>query len=223
MVLGWFKCAQLAALVVFVWYGFDLRRKQGMVPLVAPWFTRIMKAASCVVVALYLYLLWAIDRLVWADALALLFTGTGAALVRAAKQELGSGHTWTGYCIASPTLVASGIYSYLRHPLYAGVYLFEVGALCTFAPRVSVLPPWAVALGVMCLVYAMTFNATMAAFETRRMARMFGAELEAYRARVRAFIPVRRGMLKTLRVRDALAGARGRVLTRRRNPIPVDR
>lgn len=56
----------------------------------------------------------------------------------------------------------------------------------------SVLPGWAVALGVVCLVYAMSFNAAMAAFETHRMARMVGAEFEVYRTRVRAFVPVRK-------------------------------
>jgi len=186
------KTAQLGVLAVFIWYGFDLREKEGMTPLASPWLTRIMKTASCVVVVLYVYVQLAVDRLVWADAFALLFTTTGTTLVVAAKHQLGSSHTWTGYCIESPRLIASGVYAYVRHPLYTGVYLFEIGAVCSVAPRWSVLPSWGLAVAVVCLIYAMSFNATMAARETQRMARMFGDEFVVYRARVRAFIPVRR-------------------------------
>lgn len=185
-----FKIAALVTLAVFVRYGFDVRKKHGMTPLAPPWLTRIMMMVSCAVVALYGYVLWTLDGLVWVDALALPLTAAGAALVWAAKHELGASHTWTGYCVESPKLVVSGVYGYLRHPLYTGVYLFEIGAVCTFAPRLSVLPRWGAAMAVVALIFVMTFNATMAALETRRMARMFGAEFERYRARVRAFIPV---------------------------------
>jgi len=187
-----FKAVQFGVLAIFIWYGFDLRRKHGMTPLALPWLTRVMKVVSCVVVVLYVYVLWAVHELVWTDVLALVFTTSGAALVRAAKQALGDSHTWTGYCMEAPTLVVSGIYAYLRHPLYTGVYLFEIGALWTFVPRLDMLPVWGVVLAGICLLYAMSFNATMAALETRRMTRRFGPEFEAYRERVRAFIPLRR-------------------------------
>lgn len=114
---------------------------------------------------------------------------------RAAKRQLGASHTWMGYCIESPTLVTSGIYAYLCHPLYAGVYLFEVGALCTFAPRISALLPWTATLAIVCLAYAMSFNAAMAAWETRRMARMF-------RRGVRALLRAGAGVRSRAQVRS---------------------
>jgi len=116
-----FRMAELVTLAVFVRYGLDVRKKQGMTPLAPPWLTRIMKIVSCAVVALYAYVLWTLQGLVWTDALALALTVAGAALVGAAKHELGASHTWTGYCMESPRLVLSGVYGYLRHPLYAGV------------------------------------------------------------------------------------------------------
>jgi len=184
--------AALATLAVFVGYGLDVRTKRGVTPLAPLPLTRIMKIVSSALVALYAYVLWTLQALVSTDALALALTLAGAALVRAAKLELGASHTWTGYCIESPRLVRSGVYGYLRHPLYAGVYLFEIGAVCTFLPRASVLPRWAAAIAVVGLVFAMIFNAAMATLETRRMATMFGREFERYCARVRAFMPLRR-------------------------------
>jgi protein-S-isoprenylcysteine O-methyltransferase Ste14 len=192
MTLALFKLTQLAVLAVFVRHAFDLRRKRGMVPLVAPWLTGLMKVVSCIVVTLYVYVLWRVDRLMATDALALLVTAAGATLVRAAKRDLGVSHTWTGYCVDSPNLVVAGIYAYLRHPLYAGVYVFELGALCTFVPRAGMLPPGLIALAAVCLCYAIVFNAVMATLETRRMSAVFGEAFARYRARVRAFVPLPR-------------------------------
>ena len=64
-----------------------------MVPLVAPWLTRLMKVVSCIVVTLYVYGLWRVDRLMATDALALLVTAAGATLVRAAKRDRGAFRT----------------------------------------------------------------------------------------------------------------------------------
>jgi len=73
-----FKAVQFGVLAIFIWYGFDLRRKHGMTPLALPWLTRVMKVVSCVVVVLYVYVLWAVHELVWTDVLALVFTTLGA-------------------------------------------------------------------------------------------------------------------------------------------------
>jgi protein-S-isoprenylcysteine O-methyltransferase Ste14 len=77
-------------------------------------------------------------------------------------------------------LVASGPYGYLRNPMYLGAGLALGGAALFY--RSAAL-----------LIYAVVFLAATHAFvvlyEEPTLARLFGAPYEAYRARVRRWVP----------------------------------
>lgn len=76
-------------------------------------------------------------------------------------------------------LVTSGVYRYIRHPLYASLILFGIGAVLK---RQSVLS-LAVLLGLVLAVFA------TARVEERANVERFGEQYRAYRARTKMFIP----------------------------------
>jgi protein-S-isoprenylcysteine O-methyltransferase Ste14 len=187
-----FKFLSLAVFLVFAVFVFDIRNKPGMVPIVRPIWTTMMKLLSVAMFATYVAVLVGLEAVAPADWLALGLTAAGATLVAAAKLTLGRYHTWTGFHLDRTVIVRAGIYSRLRHPLYTGVFLFEFGGLLVVAPRVPARPAVLLAVVLVAVLYLMAFNVTMARRESREMARKFGAEFDDYRSRVRAFIPVRR-------------------------------
>jgi protein-S-isoprenylcysteine O-methyltransferase Ste14 len=187
-----YKLLAFAVFGVFVFFVFDIRQKPGMVPIVRPLFTGIMKLLSMALFVVYGGILASLDAVTPLDWAALALTTTGSAFVTTAKLTLGRFHTWTGFHLQQTTIVRAGIYGHLRHPLYTGIFLVEFGGLTVVLPRLVQIDARLLPVTLATVLYLMTFNVLMARRESREMARKFGAEFEAYRAHVRAFIPVRR-------------------------------
>jgi protein-S-isoprenylcysteine O-methyltransferase Ste14 len=187
-----YKLVAFAVFAIFVFFVFDIRQKPGMVPIVRPIYTRIMKLLSIALFGVYAVVLARLQELTAVDWAALAFTTAGASLVTTAKLTLGRFHTWTGFHLQSTTIVRAGIYSYLRHPLYTGIFLVEFGGLALVTPRLAQIDLRLLPLTAVTVLYLMTFNIVMAGRESREMARKFGPEFDAYRSEVRAFIPIRR-------------------------------
>jgi protein-S-isoprenylcysteine O-methyltransferase Ste14 len=104
----------------------------------------------------------------------LLVFAAGTALAAVASRQLG--RAWQ----ASPgTLFTGGLYSVIRHPMYAG-YLVQ-GAGCML--MLGALWSWALYGLAVPLVFARI------AVEDRELAELFPEEFEAYRAQVRRLIP----------------------------------
>jgi hypothetical protein len=84
-----------------------------------------------------------------------------------------------GITVPPHSLVESGLYAYTRNPMYLGHLIFMLGLALTFRSRVG-----AVILGA----NAMWFHQRVLDDEVRLAAR-FGPAYEAYRARVKRWIP----------------------------------
>jgi protein-S-isoprenylcysteine O-methyltransferase Ste14 len=186
-----YKLLAFAVFGIFVFFVFDIRQKPGMVPIVQPIFTRIMKLLSIALFVVYAVVLAGLGELTPLDWVALALTTAGSALVTTAKVTLGRFHTWTGFHLQQTTIVSAGIYSYLRHPLYTGIFLVEFGGLALVTPRLAHVDLRLVPVTLATVLYLMMFNIVMASRESREMARKFGADFDAYRSEVRAFIPIR--------------------------------
>ncbi len=83
-------------------------------------------------------------------------------------------------------LVTSGIYSYIRHPQYVGMWLITVGFLIQW-PTLITLVMWPV---LMIVYYRLSMR------EERELAKKFGKEFYEYKNRVPAFIPWRGKKIK---------------------------
>ena len=189
-----FISISLIVFAVFCFYVFDIRSKKGMAPLVSNIWTLVMKVFAGAMLALYAYLVATLQSIQWFDYVALALTTIGTALVVTAKITLGRYHTWAGYHLKDTAIVSHGIYSRLRHPLYTGAILFEVGVLSMIFPRMVVYPTWVLLSIIGIFVYMICFNIYLATCESKEMKRKFDSDFDKYKARVRAFIPFNKSM-----------------------------
>lgn len=187
-----YKVASFAVFLVFLWFVFDIRQKPNMVPLIRQLWTTVMKVLSIAVMGFYCYLVAISESLRLHHVAALVLTALGAGLVATAKLTLGRQHTWAGYHLTKTKLVSYGVYSYIRHPLYTGVFLFEFGGLALIVgEHTPTGAPVDLAIAV-AFAYLMAFNIVTAGKESQNLEKQFGDEYRQYRARVRAFLPIRR-------------------------------
>lgn len=129
------------------------------------------------------------DNVTIADFFALSLTLLGTVTAAKAKRDLGICHTWTGYCKESSSLRADGIYAYVRHPLYTGIYLFIMGGLST----IIIHSPWyltTVVIGM--VIFIMSFLAIAASKETNYLRNNLGKDFENYLEQVHPFLPLKK-------------------------------
>lgn len=103
----------------------------------------------------------------------------GSALVSISKRTLGALFTANLGVKENHTLVTTGPYALVRHPIYLGILLFVLGSGLVFDRG-------AVALLAVALVPCLLVQALI---EDRIFAEHFGAEHETYRSRVPALFP----------------------------------
>ncbi len=182
-----FQFCQALVAITFVVFISDFRRKQGMVPLINEKWTKVLKLALLAPLLVYSYTLLTLNMFLPVDLASLGLTLLGTAVVVKAKWDLSRHHTWTGFCMDATKLVTHGIYSYMRHPLYAGVYLFVSGLMLTVILHAS----WRLTLlSSLALVYILSFLAISASRETKRLENKLGREFAEYKKQVHFFLPL---------------------------------
>ena len=184
-----FQFAQATVVAVFAIFISDFKKKTGMVPLINEKWTRALKLSLLAPTLVYAYSLATLSWISQVGLASLGLTMLGTALVVKAKSDLSRHYTWTGFCMETPKLVANGIYAYIRHPLYAGIYIFVSGITLTIIPHTT----WHLSVpAVMALVYVMSFLAVSAARETKTLEKKLGKEFLAYKEKVHFCLPLRR-------------------------------
>lgn len=113
----------------------------------------------------------------------------GTFTVAKAKLDLGVCHTWTGYCKDSSSLKVDGIYAYIRHPLYTGIYLFIIGGLMTV---ITHAPWYLTTVALIMIVFVMTFLVFSSSKETAYLREQLGKEFKNYQEQVHPFLPVKK-------------------------------
>lgn len=190
-----YQIAAIAVFLIFVYYVFDIRRKPGMEPLIAHIWTRLMKIVAGVMMAWFVYVVVMLQNVTIIEWIALAAICLGTFSVAAAKITLGRYHTWAGYHKVETTLVTHGIYSFIRHPLYTGAVLVEVGVGIVLFNHYASANPIVLAGIAIAFLYMIPFNVVLAGRETEKMREKFGSEMDDYAGRVRAFIPIRKRAL----------------------------
>ena len=184
-----FKIVQLIVIVIFVVFISDIRKKPKSNPIVNQRLLLELKLCYLVPICVYAYSLITLSYITYLDFFALLITLTGTAIALLAKITLADKHTWTGYCLEGNCFIAKGIYAYIRHPLYVGIYLFIFGGLLTLIPNTI----WYLNLIVIIsLCYIMPFLAIVAGKETKYLSKQFGDSFYRYQKTIHPFLPMKK-------------------------------
>ena len=183
-----FKLIQFSVSIIFVVFISDFRKKSGMTPLLDEKITRLLKISYLFPLIIFSYSLVVMENVTIVDFFGLSLTVLGTVTAAKAKLDLGICHTWTGYCKESSSLRADGIYAYIRHPLYTGIYLFIIGGLST----VTIHAPWYLTTVVVGMViFIMSFLAIAASKETDYLRMQLGETFENYQ-QVHPFLPLKK-------------------------------
>ncbi len=184
-----FKLVQFITMGVFVFFISDFRKKTEMVPLVNEKITKLLKFSYFGPLIICGYTLAIMDYLTYFDFLALVLTFLGTIVVAKAKLDLGICHTWAGYCKKSSELEVSGIYAYIRHPLYTGIHLFSVGELLTLTFHAQ----WYLTLIAIIMGFFMiSFLTITASKETDYLTKSIGDNFIRYKEQVHPFLPIKK-------------------------------
>ena len=184
-----FQFCQAIISIAFAVFISDFKRKTGMVPLISEKWTNVLKLVLLAPLLVYAYTLFTLNVLSPVDFAGFSLTLTGTLLVAKAKWDLARHHTWTGFCMDTPKLVVHGIYSYMRHPLYAGVCLFVSGLMLTVTLHAS----WYLVVPVgLALIYILSFLTVSASRETRKLEKKLGRKFTEYKKQVHFCLPLRK-------------------------------
>jgi protein-S-isoprenylcysteine O-methyltransferase Ste14 len=196
--LSIFQTLQFTVLGLFIVYISDFRRKGNMVPLIKERWTYLLKVSYFLPLATYVYVLLTLNALTVFDFVGFAVTLIGTAVVIQAKRDLATHHTWVGYCLPTTKFTSNGIYAYIRHPLYTGIYVMVLGTFFTIIPHANWHTFTTLATAAaMCMIYIMTFLALLANKETRLLAQKHGEPFQHYRRQVHPFLPLKKYVPKT--------------------------
>ena len=184
-----YQLTQFSLLTIFAVHISDFRHKKAMVPFGSRVLLVFLKLLYILPLVIFAWCLLNVHALGIYDGFAIVLTGLGTLVVAKAKSDLGTHHTWVGYRLERTRIVTRGIYSWVRHPLYTGIYLFIAGAICAGLPRVTFL------LGLLAgisLLYIVTFLLLSARREAKHLQQQYADDYLDYSKRVHSFIPLRR-------------------------------
>lgn len=183
-----FKLTQFLILLIFAIFISDFRKKKRITPLVSEKLTLLLKIFYLVPLIAFVYLLVTLNTVFSFDIITLGLTSIGTAIVVRAKLDLSRHHTWTGYCLPKSKFITEGIYSYIRHPLYTGIYIFVIGGFFTVIPHASwQLSTILAVTAFCCVVYILVFLALLANKETKTLLCQHGIKFQKYKEKVHPF------------------------------------
>lgn len=184
-----FKLLQIVITVICIYFTADFRKKRDMAPLFDRRLLLGLKLMYPMPIVIQLHTLATLDQILVTDFVSLTLTIVGTYVIARAKVDLGRYHTWTGYYSDTAEHVTSGIYAYIRHPLYAGLYLVVSGIFFTTIWHSSTA---AVTVVLLTLSSTLLFITISAQRETRKLEEKFGDPFTEYRDRVHPFLPLRK-------------------------------
>ena len=189
MLIFFFKSIQFFIIGIFVVFISDFRNKSGMVPIINEKITSLLKISYLVPLGIFVDILIFMDNLTYFTFLGLFLTVLGTAITVKAKYDLRTHHTWIGYCKDSSILITTGIYSYVRHPLYTGICLFMIGGLIAAIPNTTLLVS---ILFTIIIIYIMSFLAILASKETKHLQKTAGQDFLRYQKEVHPVFPIKK-------------------------------
>lgn len=187
-VLELFKLVTTSVFIVFGILISDVRNKKTKPLIKQPWIS-IMRITYPLSPICFLYFLWKLNRISIIDVLALAIMVLGTIIVFFAKRELGVNHSWTGYSTTNITnFIRTGIYEYVRHPLYLGIIIAVAGTGIFVLQRIST-NYLVFCIYIVGMIFTIVFINISSTKETKYLEEKFGDEFIEYVEQVPALFP----------------------------------
>ena len=146
-----------------------------------------MKSSYVLPMGIYIYTIISLEKIFLLDFIGLLLAMIAVSILIKAKIDLGEYHVWTGYQNYNTKLITTGIYSYIRHPIYFSIYLYTLASLFTIIPHSN----WFVILSFCLLMsYILIFLYIAALKEEDKLYDMFGKKYWKYKNNTNFIIPI---------------------------------
>ena len=186
-----FKFATIFILVLFALFVSDIRKKPGMLPIIKKHILLLIKMVYIVPIFVFIYPILKLENIYLSSYLGLVANLIGTLLVIKAKLDLGKYHAWAGHILSSTKIIKKGIYSYIRHPLYAGIHLFIFGGILIGINN----HPFSLfeLLKILFLIFVIIFFLNISALkENKYLHEKFGEDYLKYKEQVHAFLPIKK-------------------------------
>lgn len=156
-----------------------------------PWLS-IMRIGYPIAPLYFLYFLVSTNQLIATDYVALPMMSIGTTIVFSAKRTLGKRHSWTGFSSTEiDDFCKTGLYSWIRHPLYSGIAFAVLGTAFSVIPRGNTN----LIIFILYLVGSILtfiFIGISSRKETDFLKEKFGKPYADYADQVYGFLPLRR-------------------------------
>lgn len=125
-----FQLLQSVVVVALVFFVFDFRlRGETVFGSKLPLLIGTLLPLYCLG---YLSVLYGfLETVTYVDWTAFMITVLSLALIMKAKIDLKDWYTWPGQFKHGPYLIKTGVYTWIRHPVYTGIFMFVFGTLLT--------------------------------------------------------------------------------------------
>lgn len=184
-----FKLLQIVILLAFIFFISDFRKKNQNIPIIKVNLILVLRIIYIFPIGSYSVVFFTLDTILISDIIALFVNLFGMLLVAKAKIDLGPNHTWTGYCKENTNIVKTGSYSYIRHPLYLGIFIYSMGALFTIIPH----SPYYITAGfISFIIMLFLLLSLIAKRETEFLSKNYREEFNKYKNQVHPFLPLRK-------------------------------
>jgi protein-S-isoprenylcysteine O-methyltransferase Ste14 len=181
-----YNLTQLSALAAFSFLIWPFRKPKCSTRLLHPAWIAGLRLSFTILLVVYTKALFSQNEITPMAFLGLLLTASGLLVVAVAKSTLARNHAPAGFFLKTGALVQRGVYGRLRHPLYAGIFLYILGGILVSLPN---LPPTWTTVGLLACCQITTTLLLAAAREEQALATRFPKKFSEYRKTVPAAIP----------------------------------
>ncbi|WP_034456113.1 methyltransferase [Buttiauxella noackiae] len=149
-----FILVQLLNLGIFTAFILAKKEKPEAKPLIDIRAIQLLRLTYLLPIIAFAWSLFLVQRVTPLDWVCLLIAIAGTVLVVKGKIDLGTHHTWTGYYLPHAPRIHSGIFSWIAHPMYAGIIMVILSCSAVYVTRL----PWYIsALALLCCTYISLF------------------------------------------------------------------
>ncbi len=178
-------------LLIFAFFISDFRNKRGMTPLLNRRLIFFIKFFYLLPMLINVYVIINLENLFIYTHIGMILTIIGTFMVIKAKGDLGKYHTWAGHILSKTRIMTKGVYSFVRHPLYIGIFIFMNGAILIGTNNNS-FTFYSIVLIMMFVFFIIGFLIISARKESKFLHEKFGEDFIEYKKQVHAFLPIRK-------------------------------